>query len=190
MFSSYERLQKRSGKKGVDRFQYLKELVEEFTATENIEAKEQVLANLANFAYDPINYQWLRRLKVIDIFLHQLSEETGNLRRFAAAGICNLCLDFENKSYVLQNGGVHLFSECLTSNDESTVLSAITSLMFLVTPQSKSEITNEKVVKLISDKTESDNSRISNLAKIFLSDYCSSLKVLEIRKQDIPSNTS
>lgn len=134
MFSSYERLQKRSGKKGVDRFQYLKELVEEFTATENI--------------------------------------------------------DFENKSYVLQNGGVHLFSECLTSNDESTVLSAITSLMFLVTPQSKSEITNEKVVKLISDKAESDNSRISNLAKIFLSDYCSSLKVLEIRKQDIPSNTS
>ena len=31
--------------------------------------KRQVLANLANFSYDPINYQFLRRLKVIDLFL-------------------------------------------------------------------------------------------------------------------------
>ena len=57
------------------------------------DAKEQILANLANFAYDPINYQWLRRLKVIDLFLHQLAEGTPTpLQRFAAAGICNLCL--------------------------------------------------------------------------------------------------
>ncbi|XP_066986461.1 armadillo repeat-containing protein 7 [Macrobrachium rosenbergii] len=171
MFSSYERLQKRSGKKGVDRFQYLKELIEEFSTTESSDAKEQVLANLANFSYDPINYQWLRRLKVIDIFLHQLSEGTLPLRRFAAAGICNLCLDFENKSYILQNGGVQLLTECLVSEDESLVLSSITSLMFLVTPQSKSEITSDKVVKLISVKAEGNNPRITNLAKIFLSDY-------------------
>ncbi|XP_068223407.1 armadillo repeat-containing protein 7 isoform X2 [Palaemon carinicauda] len=170
MFSSYERLQKRSGKKGVDRFQYLKELVEEFSNTES-SAKEQVLANLANFSYDPINYQWLRRLKVIDIFLHHLSEGTVTLHRFAAAGICNLCLDVENKSYILQNGGVHLLTECLMSEDESTVISSITSLMFLVTPQSKLEITSDKVVKLISVKAEESNPRIRNLAKIFLSDY-------------------
>ena len=33
------------------------------------DAKLQVLANLANFAYDPINYEYLRQLNVIDLFL-------------------------------------------------------------------------------------------------------------------------
>jgi len=33
------------------------------------EAKLQVLANLANFAYDPINYEYLRQLNVVDLFL-------------------------------------------------------------------------------------------------------------------------
>ena len=32
-------------------------------------AKEEVLANLGNFAYDPINYGFLRTLNVIDLFL-------------------------------------------------------------------------------------------------------------------------
>lgn len=35
MFTSHEQLVKRSGKKGVDRPQYLKELVEEFQTSEN-----------------------------------------------------------------------------------------------------------------------------------------------------------
>lgn len=34
-----------------------------------IEAKQQVLANLANFAYDPINFNMLWDLKVVDLFL-------------------------------------------------------------------------------------------------------------------------
>jgi KaiC/GvpD/RAD55 family RecA-like ATPase len=57
-----------------------------------LEAKEQVLANLANFAYDPINYDFLRKLKVIDIFLDNLSESNIKLQEFAVAGLCNLCL--------------------------------------------------------------------------------------------------
>jgi KaiC/GvpD/RAD55 family RecA-like ATPase len=56
------------------------------------EAKEQVLANLANFAYDPINYEFLRKLKVIDLFLDQLSEENANFVQFGLGGLCNLVL--------------------------------------------------------------------------------------------------
>lgn len=56
------------------------------------EAKTQVLANLANFAYDPINYDYLRQLKVIDLFLHLISEEDEEFVRFAIGGLCNLCL--------------------------------------------------------------------------------------------------
>jgi hypothetical protein len=37
------------------------------------DAKHQVLANLANFAYDPINYDFLWQLNIIDLFLGQIS---------------------------------------------------------------------------------------------------------------------
>ena len=33
------------------------------------EHKLQVLANLANFAYDPINYEFMKQLNIIDLFL-------------------------------------------------------------------------------------------------------------------------
>ncbi|XP_014594247.1 armadillo repeat-containing protein 7 isoform X3 [Equus asinus] len=47
----------------VGRLGYLQALVTEFQETESEDAKEQVLANLANFAYDPSNYQYLRQLQ-------------------------------------------------------------------------------------------------------------------------------
>lgn len=47
------------------------------------DAKEQVLANLANFAYDPSNYPYLRQLQVLDLFLDSLSEENETLVEFA-----------------------------------------------------------------------------------------------------------
>ncbi|KAK8399156.1 hypothetical protein O3P69_004320 [Scylla paramamosain] len=179
MFSSHEQLVKRSGKKGVDRPQYLKELVEEFLTSDSIDCRKQVLANLANFAYDPINYQWFRRLKIIDIFLDQASEGTSDLRSFAVAGLCNLALDLENKQYILKNGGVSLLHECLLMEDETVVTSALTTLMFLVTPESKSEVTSTKVVSQVMNKVKSDNPRIQNLAKIFLLDYCTTEQVRE-----------
>ncbi|XP_036921820.1 armadillo repeat-containing protein 7 isoform X3 [Sturnira hondurensis] len=47
----------------IGRLGYLQALVTEFQETESQDAKEQVLANLANFAYDPSNYQYLRQLQ-------------------------------------------------------------------------------------------------------------------------------
>ncbi|XP_036921811.1 armadillo repeat-containing protein 7 isoform X2 [Sturnira hondurensis] len=67
----------------IGRLGYLQALVTEFQETESQDAKEQVLANLANFAYDPSNYQYLRQLQVLDLFLDSLSEENENLVEFA-----------------------------------------------------------------------------------------------------------
>ncbi|XP_072795653.1 armadillo repeat-containing protein 7 isoform X2 [Vicugna pacos] len=67
----------------VGRLGYLQALVTEFQETESQDAKEQVLANLANFAYDPSNYQYLRQLQVLDLFLDSLSEENETLVEFA-----------------------------------------------------------------------------------------------------------
>lgn len=46
------------------------------------EAKEQVLANLANFAYDPKNMAHLKELQVIDLFLDMLTEDNENFVEF------------------------------------------------------------------------------------------------------------
>ncbi|XP_035944605.1 armadillo repeat-containing protein 7 isoform X4 [Halichoerus grypus] len=74
----------------VGRLGYLQALVTEFQETESQDAKEQVLANLANFAYDPNNYQYLRQLQVLDLFLDSLSEENETLVEFAI-GLTHVC---------------------------------------------------------------------------------------------------
>ena len=80
---------------------------------------------------------------------------------FAMGGLCNCCLDKLNKSYIVENGGVELTVKCLSrsvsvqvslsntqclcvpakglfsSSCEETVLSAVTTLMFLTTPDTK-----------------------------------------------------
>ncbi|CAH1773665.1 unnamed protein product [Owenia fusiformis] len=173
MFSTKEYLDKKTGPYGIGRLSYLQALVNEFQETKSESAKEEVLANLANFSYDPINYDFLRRLGVIDLFLDNLTENNTKLVQFAAGGICNICLDKENKEYILKNDGVHLLKQCLVSDDEDTVMSAITSLMYLVTPQSKPEITSPPVVAHMTQLSTSPDKRISNLATVFLQDYCS-----------------
>ncbi|XP_067849592.1 armadillo repeat-containing protein 7 isoform X4 [Heptranchias perlo] len=137
------------------------------------ESKEQVLANLANFAYDPSNYQYLRQLQVIDLFLDMLTEDNERFVEFGIGGLCNLCLDKQNKEYILQNNGVQAVLDCLSSPNEDTVLSAITTLMYLMTPLSREEITAMPVIECMLRFSMSKNKRLSNLATLFLEDFCS-----------------
>lgn len=57
-----------------------------------LESKAQVTANLANFAYDPINYQHFKKSAVPDLFLQLLSEIDTKLVLHGISGICNCCL--------------------------------------------------------------------------------------------------
>lgn len=173
MFTRLDRLEQRTPSNGVDRFNYLRRLTEEFRITKSADSKGQVLANLANFAYDPINYGFLRSLCVIDMFLDQLSENNGLLVQFAIGGLCNLALDPENKNYIHRVGGINSIINCLTSSDEETVLSTITTLMYLITPHSKNEITTDRVISCMKKFSVGSNLRLKNLAVIFLEDYCS-----------------
>ncbi|XP_074116837.1 armadillo repeat-containing protein 7 [Sminthopsis crassicaudata] len=159
------------------RLQYLQALVTEFQETTKQEAKEQVLANLANFAFDPNNYQYLRDLQVLDLFLDVLSEDSDTLVEFALGGLCNLCLDKVNKEYILHMGGIKPIINCLSSSNEETVMSAVTTLMYLSTPQSIEELTALPVVECMLRFSLSANKRLSNLATIFLEDYCSPSQV-------------
>ncbi|NXV01437.1 ARMC7 protein, partial [Cettia cetti] len=188
------------------RLEYLQALVTEFQATDSTgnkcrcslalsvssvsshtrpfslsEAKEQVLANLANFAYDPSNYEYLRQLQVLDLFLDMLTEDNETLVEFAMGGLCNLCLDKTNKEYILEASGVEPIINCLSSSNEETVMSAVTTLMFLTTTRSRAQTTALPVVECMLRFSLSANTRLSNLASIFLQDYCSPPQVEEAR---------
>ncbi|NWY69801.1 ARMC7 protein, partial [Erithacus rubecula] len=145
------------------------------------EAKEQVLANLANFAYDPSNYEYLRQLQVLDLFLDMLTEDNESLVEFAMGGLCNLCLDKTNKEYILEANGVEPIISCLSSPNEETVVSAVSALMFLTTRRSRAQTTALPVVECMLRFSLSANRRLSNLASIFLQDYCTAAQLEEAR---------
>lgn len=56
------------------------------------ESQEQVTANLANFAYDPINFEYLKDALAIELFLDLLTNVNAKLIRHGLAGLCNSCL--------------------------------------------------------------------------------------------------
>ncbi|CAG8555976.1 1050_t:CDS:2 [Ambispora leptoticha] len=169
MFSSTRQLEKRTGKYGTPRLEYLQELVNEYQTTTDIEAKHQILANLANFAYDPINYDFLCQLNVVDLFLDAITEPDEKIKEFGIGGICNICLENRAKEYIITYEGLPLIIDCLSSENESTVLSALATLMFLNISFSQADV--KSVSKRVKQLSQTDNPKISNLANIFLQDY-------------------
>lgn len=49
-------------------------------------------ANIANFAYDPINFDYLKSALAVQLFLELLSDANPALVRHGIAGLSNLCL--------------------------------------------------------------------------------------------------
>ncbi|KAG9267944.1 armadillo repeat-containing protein 7 [Astyanax mexicanus] len=165
-----------------ERFEYLQGLVTEFQDTDSEEAKEQVLANLANFAYDPRNMEALRMLQVTELFLDMLTEENENFVEFGIGGLCNISMDQECRDQILESEGIPLVVGCLSSLRDETVLSAITTLMNLSTAASHSKITDSAVVQCMLRFSLTQNPRLSNLATVFLQDYCSQEQVNRARE--------
>lgn len=196
MFSTPNFLKKRTGKSDLDRYSYLKELVQEFNSTDDEEKKEQIIANLGNFAYDPINYEYFRRLDIMDIFLNSLIEFKSNFNfnikilNFSVAALCNLCLDAKNKEYMLKHNFINLVLNCLNveqiKENIELILNVLTILIFITDDckehnetdkcdlnRIKNEILhfkNEKInfKHMIFEFSKSDNKRLSNLAFLVL----------------------
>lgn len=160
-----------------DRFAHLQNLVTEFQDTDCENAKEQVLANLANFAYDPRNMDDLMKLQVTELFLDMLTEENENFVEFGIGGLCNMSMDCKSRDAILSSGGIELVKNCLSSRRDETVLSAITTLMSLTTALSRSQTTDEAVVDCMVRLSLSDNPRMRSLATVFLEDYCNEEQV-------------
>ncbi|CAH0722746.1 unnamed protein product, partial [Brenthis ino] len=169
MFSSRSQLKKRTPEDGTDREDYLSLLVDEYINSNSFDAKCQVLANLANFAYDPINYSYIRDVGVLDIFIHTLkNEKNEKLLHFAVSGICNLCIDPENVQYILNNEVIKIIATLLNSNHSDTVADIITIFFYLLNSNAKSSINSLDIIQYIETLQKSGNKVISNLATILL----------------------
>ena len=51
---------------------------------------------------------------IIFLIADCLTEPEAKVVEFAIGGVCNLCLDKQNKDYILKNGGVQLVKQCLS----------------------------------------------------------------------------
>ena len=141
---------------------------------------------MANFAYDPVNYEFFRTLNILDLFLDVLVEELDDVMiQFSIGGICNCCLDKLNKEFFIENDTISIVTKHLSSTNLETLQSALITLMFLTTPQTKkgkenmlfmlpyltlfcAEITSEAIVKSVQGHVLSSNKSLANLATIFL----------------------
>lgn len=98
-------------------------------------------------------------------------------------GLCNLSMDPECQDIILQSSGISLITNCLSSQREETVLSAITTLMNLVSPSSRSDIASAAMVQCMLRFSLSDSPRLRNLAAVFLQDCCSEEQVAQVKQQ-------
>ncbi|XP_070563832.1 armadillo repeat-containing protein 7-like [Ptychodera flava] len=158
----------------MDRLEFLQQLVLEFSKESSDDTKEQVLANLANFAYDPANMEYLRQLNAVDLFLDMLDEQSEKLVEFGLGGLCNLAQYDKCKEQIISSDGIQLILSTLCSSNEEIVVAAITCLLYLISPNTKKDITTIPVIQSMQQFQLSSNSRISNLATIFLEDFCTS----------------
>ncbi|XP_023549775.1 armadillo repeat-containing protein 7 [Cucurbita pepo subsp. pepo] len=168
MFTNDQRQAERTGRYGTPRLQYLQELVNEFQSSTSQETKERVVANLANFAYDPYNYSFLRQLNVLELFLDCMTEPNEKLVEFGIGGICNSCVDPANASIITRCGGIPLIIECLSSPVRNTVNYALGALYYLCNASNKEEIMKPEVVDVIKRYAVAESASFSNLAKAIL----------------------
>jgi hypothetical protein len=177
MFSTPKSLARRTGRFGVGRYEYLKQLLNEYEqSSTNNESKLQILANFANFSYDPINYNHLRKLNIIDLFLDCLQTNTNDdFLHFSLAGLCNLSSDLINSQIIFTKNPSILIPliKCLFSNRFDIVINTMVILMFLSdhNESMKNELIQRNEIQQCLEKySQSKDVRLSNMAKLFLQD--------------------
>ncbi|KAI8983588.1 armadillo repeat containing 7-like protein [Pilobolus umbonatus] len=175
MFQSKRYIERRHGATGTDRAYYLNQLVQEYkVSTTKLEAQQQILANLANFAYDPINYDILWDIRAVDLFLEAIQKEDPQLIEFGLGGLANICLESRHYHYLISNQTfINKIILCLNNTTCSKIIvNAMTTLMQLVTSESYGRILTPELKKcLIRIKGQSTNQHVITMTSLFLMDY-------------------
>ncbi|KAI8807945.1 hypothetical protein BJ742DRAFT_294439 [Cladochytrium replicatum] len=177
---------------GQNRFKYIQSLVNQFQAADAASKTVQILAHLANFAYDPINYDFLWELNVHELFLDILAEydvQDNRLIEFSAVGICNFSSDLRVQQYVLdaENDAITLLVGSLKSRQASkqsetppdkdsevnTITAVLSGLLLLISPQTKEVIVTDELRSVLEELREKwdEDVRVQNLCELFIQDY-------------------
>lgn len=163
------RTSKTSGTFLVNRYKYLLNLVTEFQESDNLDDKLQVLGNLANFAYDPINHDFLKQVGAVDLFIDSLGESDKQIVRFSLTGLSNLCANADFADFVLSRFGHEVIANCLTSLDIETVLASLTCLIFLAFDHR--HIVDQQLATCVASLKNSSDKRLQVLSSVFLEDF-------------------
>ncbi|VVB01625.1 unnamed protein product [Arabis nemorensis] len=94
-----------------------------------VETKERIVANLANFAYDPYNYTILRQLNVLELFIDCITEPNEKLVDFGIGGICNACAEPKKAATIVEADGIPLIIKCLFSPVRNTVSTRVSRII-------------------------------------------------------------
>ena len=171
MFSNYKRLKHKTGKDDYNRNDFLQAILNEYQEqSTSEELKTQILANLVNFSYDPINYERLRELKIVSLFVDCIeTDENLNSTKvhMGISGICNLTACTINQNIVLNNDrAVSLIIRCLSSDKTETVMAALTTLHQMVNSESKERLLTAEVKNVLKTYSISENTdvRLKNLS--------------------------
>ncbi|KAF0689894.1 Aste57867_18690 [Aphanomyces stellatus] len=191
MLSSRARLKSRESSKGdaLPREGYLMQLMAECTSPSTTPpAKQQCLAHLANFGYDPINFEYFLRLNVVDMFVdfvddglpHASATPQGAasnhaivIVRLAVQGICNVSADPRFQKILVENDAIPLLVRAAHSHDATTCAAALSTLFFLLDAPVEvipvaSLRENESIVGLMKKSTLHQDTIVRNTAFAFL----------------------
>nr|XP_013110142.1 unnamed protein product [Stomoxys calcitrans] len=173
MFNSHKHLKRKTPCPGINREEFIQHLVDEYYTTNNI-AQEQVTANLANFAYDPLNWPFLIKADAVKLFLEILEERNERLQLHGIAGLTNICLDddiykYFNNPEVIQQ--IHrLF---LASSNQEILINCCTIYQFLAKDNKSNILPAEILLRVQNINTDSKgkNIRLSNITSLLLLDF-------------------
>lgn len=158
MLTTKRQLAERGGAES--RLKHLQDLVQQYQHSKDKNVRREALAHLANFAYDPINSDVLRRLNVIELFKDCLTDEDEEMVEFGMSGLCNMAVDPLNHAAMVAGDGIVLMTERLSSSREETALSAFTTFFYL----SSTMPIPEAVWAKVQDALASSSVRLRNLA--------------------------
>lgn len=210
MFQSKAYIERRHGKNSANRSEYLEQLINEYKTTKDkgicllcvqnindlqfmyVVAKQQVLAHLANFAYDPINYDHLWNFYAVNLFLEAITDPDPLLREFGMGGLANICLEPRHYEYIMSQPSFRQnIISCLDNTWTKNIkVNAMTALMLLITEENYSGknvywnyyiffllmliivlLTDELKNRLLNIKNNDKDKQTTMLASLFLADY-------------------
>ncbi|XP_005181653.4 armadillo repeat-containing protein 7 isoform X1 [Musca domestica] len=177
MFSSHQSLKRKTPCPGINREEFIEHLVEEYYTTTNVEAQEQVTANLANFAYDPINWEYLKKKEAVQLFLELLRSNNDRLKLHGIAGLCNISLDHEISLHLSNSVNFKIIQELLLNSQNTEILLNCCTIIYQLLNNQQGErgdILYRDTVKRIQhiNSQYKNNKRLANISELLLLDFC------------------